>query len=93
MTSRARRRSRFRVIGNPLIRKLVKPIKVARSRFANQVYVDQLLVVQAETQMGTADTAVLWEANPAMARKLTGFDLANRCLDHSTKLTALFFRD
>ena len=28
-----------------------------------------------------------------MARKLTGFDLANRRLDQPTKLTALLFRD
>src|ERR1039458_7348973 len=43
--------------------------------------------------MRTADTAVLRKANPAVARKLTGFDLANRCLDQLTKFTALFLGD
>ena len=43
--------------------------------------------------MRTADATVLRKANPAVAGKLTGFDLANRCLDQSTKLAPLFLRD
>ena len=36
-------------IGSLLVHKLVKPIKVARSRSANQVNVDQLLVVSRQS--------------------------------------------
>jgi len=66
-TNNARRRLSFGdIIGNPLVHKLVKPIKVARSRPTDQVRFNQLLVIEAETQMSAAHTAVLWEPNPAV---------------------------
>src|ERR1019366_4321592 len=75
-TNKARRRSSFgAAIGNPLIHKLVKPIKVARSRTTDEVRVDQLLVIEAETQVRAADAAVLRETNTAVTSKLACFDL------------------
>src|SRR5271170_4063908 len=59
-TNKARRRSSLGAsIGGPLIHKLVKPIKVARSWSTNQVDVDQLLVIEAEAQVRAADATVL----------------------------------
>jgi len=57
-------------IGNPLVHKFVKPIKVARSRPSDQVRVDQFLVPKAEAQMGTARAAVLRKADTAVRGEL-----------------------
>jgi hypothetical protein len=38
-------------IGNPLVHKLVKPIKVARSRPTDQICFNQFLVIKTKTQM------------------------------------------
>src|SRR5580693_7747734 len=66
-TNNARRRLSFgSIIGNPLVHKFVKPIKIARSRPANQVLFDQLLVIETKAQMRAAETTVLREAYPAV---------------------------
>jgi hypothetical protein len=39
--------------------------------------VDQLLVVKAQTNMGTARAAVLWKTDAAMERELRGLDLVD----------------
>ena len=38
-------------MGNPLVRELVKPIKVARSWPTDQIRFDQLLVIEAKAGM------------------------------------------
>ena len=51
-TNKARRRLSFGdTIGRPLIHKLVKPIKVARPRFSDEVGRYQLFVAEAESQI------------------------------------------
>ena len=43
--------------------------------------------------MRAADAAVLREADTAVGRELTRFDLANRCFNETPVFVALFFRD
>jgi hypothetical protein len=57
-------------MGNPLIHKFVKPIKVARSRPTDQIRFNQLLITEAKAQMRAADTAVLREADAAVGGEL-----------------------
>jgi hypothetical protein len=73
-------------VGRPLIHKIVKPIKVARSCFADEIRIDELLVVEAKSQTAAAPATVLGEANATVRHKLTRFDLANRCFNEATKI-------
>ena len=73
-TNIARRRfSSGATMGFPLC-KLIKPIKFTRSRPACEVCLHQVLVSQTQSQIRTADTAVLGKADPAMGWETTGFD-------------------
>ena len=80
-------------MGNPLIHKFVKPIKVARSRPTDQIRFNQLLVTKAETQMRAADTAVLRETDPAVGGEKPRFKLMDGRLNQTAELPALFLRD
>ena len=79
--------------GAPLLLKLVKPIKVARSRAANEFRIPQLLIAQTESQMSAAHTSVLREADTAMGKEVTGFNLAGRGLNELAKFSTLVFTD
>ena len=76
---------------HPLVLKLVKPIKVARSWTANQFRFHQLLVAQTKSQMRAAHTAVLREADSAVGREVAGFDLADGGLNQLAELPPLLF--
>src|ERR1700674_2665845 len=77
-TIKARRRLSFGgTRGLPLVVKMVKPIKVTRSGTADQFGIDQLLVAQAQTQLGAAHAAVLRKADAAVRQELADFDLAD----------------
>ncbi|MHB8616034.1 MAG: hypothetical protein ACYC93_08180, partial [Candidatus Acidiferrales bacterium] len=54
----------------PLILKLVKSIKVTCSGSTNELGFDHRLIFKTESQMGTADAAVLRESNAAVRQKL-----------------------
>ena len=43
--------------------------------------------------MGTADASVLWKTDPAMRKKMAGFNLLDGCFYQLAKLPALFFFD
>src|SRR6266851_6580729 len=43
--------------------------------------------------MRTADTAVLWESNPAVRGKMPGFDLVDCGFHHTAEFSSLFFGD
>jgi hypothetical protein len=53
------------------VHKFVKLIKVICSCNADESSVDQLLIVQAEPEVGTAHAAVPRETNTAMGRKFS----------------------
>jgi len=80
-------------IGNPLIHKFVKPIKVARFRPTDQVRFNQLLVTKAEPQIRAAHTAVLREADTAVGGEKSRFKLMDGRLNQTAEFTALFLRD
>src|SRR5271170_7692970 len=89
-TNKARRRFSLGAIGGgPLVLKLVNPIKVARSRPANQFRIQQLLISQADSQVGTTHTAVLGKSNAAGRKKLTRFNLIDCGLNQLAKFPAL----
>src|ERR1700690_1862093 len=89
-TSEARRRLSFGVTkGLPLVVKMVKPIKVTGSRTADELRVDELLVVQAQTQLGAAHASVLWEADTAVWDELACFDLTDGGSHQLAELTPL----
>src|SRR5580658_8204323 len=91
-TKSARRRLSFGAAsGLPLFVKIVKPIKVAGSCPANQIRVDQWLIVETEPKMRTAHAAVLWKADAAVRNELTRFDLAYRGFDEPAVLPPLVF--
>jgi hypothetical protein len=56
---------------------------------ADEVRVDQLLVIEAETQVRAADAAVLREPNAAVTSKLACFDLAGGCFYETPIFRAL----
>jgi hypothetical protein len=72
----------------PLILKLVNPIKVARSRPANERCIHQLLIPQADLQMRATFASVLRETNSAVRKELARFDLTDGCLYQLTELPA-----
>ncbi len=43
--------------------------------------------------MGTANTSVLWKANPAVREKMAGFNLLDGCFYQFAKFPTLFFID
>src|SRR5271170_1459400 len=91
-TNKARRRFSLGAIGGgPLVLKLVNPIKVARSRPANQFRIQQLLIPQADSQMRAAHTSVLGKTDSAVRQELPRFNLIYRSLDQLAKLPALLF--
>src|SRR6185312_3012395 len=93
-TNRARWRLSFGVTRScPLIRKLVKPIKVTCSWPSDEGRIDQLLVLQAQSQMRTARAAVHRETNAAVGREQARFDLADGGLDQMSIFVLLFFSD
>src|SRR6266849_10469868 len=93
-TIRALRRLSFGgTSGLPLVVKVVKPIKVAGSGFADEFGLDELLVSQAEPQISAAHAAVLREANAAVRQELAGFDLAGRGFNQLAELPTLLFSD
>jgi hypothetical protein len=61
--------------------KFVNPIKVARSRPANQFCFEQLLISQADPQMGAAHTSVLGKTDSAVRKELARFNLICGCLN------------
>jgi len=77
----------------PLIRKLVKPIKVTRSRPTNELGFDHRLIFEAESEMGAADAAVLREANAAVRQKPARLDLGGSHLDQLAELLPVFLGD
>src|SRR5271170_2029227 len=77
--------------GGPLLLKLVNPIKVARSRPTNEFRIQQLLISQANPQMGAAHTSVLGKSNSAVRKELARFNLIGRCLNELAKLPTLLF--
>ena len=77
-------------IGNPLIHKFVKPIKVAGSRPTDEVRFNQVLITEAKTQMRAADTAVLRETDAAVGGELPGFQLLNGRFNQTAEFTPLF---
>src|ERR1019366_7289087 len=93
-TIKARRRLSFGATkGLPLVVKMFKPIKVARSRTADEFGVDERLVAEAQPQLGATQTSVLREANAAVRSKLACFDLADRGSDQLAELTPLLVAD
>jgi hypothetical protein len=80
-------------IGLLSIHKLVKPRKVTRSWYEDEIGIDQLLVIEAKTKMRAAHATVLWETNPAVGRESGGLDLADCGSDELAKLGALLFRN
>jgi hypothetical protein len=72
---------------------LVKPIKIGCSRSANEFGIHQLLIPQAEAQMGTADASVLWKTDPAVREKMAGFNLLDGCFYQLAKFPTLFCID
>ena len=93
-TKTARRRLISGVtIATQLIHKLVKPGKLIPSRCANQIRIDQLLIVETEANMRTARAAVLRKPDTTVERELRGLDLADRRCQKATKFQSLFFRD
>src|SRR6202021_3942275 len=89
-TNKARRRfSLGSASTRPLVVKLVKPIKICCSRAANEFGIHQLLIPQAEAQMGTAGTSVLWNANCAVRKKMAGFNLLDGCFHQLAKFPTL----
>src|SRR5271170_6688278 len=89
-TNKARRRFSLGAIGGgPLLLKLVNPIKVARSRPANQFRIQQLLIPQADPEMRAAHTAVLGESDSTVRKELTRFNLVDRRLHQLAKFPAL----
>src|SRR5579862_1076655 len=93
-TNRARRRfSLGSTNTRPLVVKLVKPIKINCSRSANEFGIHELLISQAEAQMGTADASVLWKANPAVRQKMASFNLLDGGFHQLAKFPTLFFVD
>ena len=72
---------------------MVNPIKVARSRPANEFRIHQLLIPQADAQMWAAYAAVLGESNSAVGKKMARFNLVDGCLHQLTKIPALLFID
>jgi hypothetical protein len=58
---------------------------------ADEICIDELLVVEAKPQMATTEATVQGEADPTVRGKLDRLDLANCCFDESTKFLALFF--
>src|SRR5271154_3140335 len=75
--------------GGPLLLKLVNPIKVARSRPANEFKIQQLLIPQANPQMRAAHTAILGKSDSAVRKELPRFNLIHGCLDQLAKLPPL----
>ncbi len=75
--------------GLPLVVKLVKPIKVAGSGFADKFGLDKVLVAQAEAQAGAAQAAVLGEADATVGGEEPSLDLGNGLLDQLAVLLAL----
>src|SRR6266480_837205 len=81
-TNKARRRLSFGgSIARPLIHKLVKPIKVARSRFSNEVRRYELFVAEAEPQMRAAHASVPRKPNAAVRIEVSRLNLVYRCFD------------
>src|SRR5208283_5650654 len=79
-------------IGAPrLIHKLVKPGKVVPSCRPNETRIDQPLIVETETDMGTADATVLGKADSAVGGELGGLNLADCGSDEVAKFQALLF--
>ena len=76
-----------------LIHKVVQPGKVIHSRSADKICRNQRLIVEAQAEMGTAHTTVLWKADTAVRRKLGGLDLPDRRFNEPTKFQPLFLRD
>ena len=60
-----------------MLLKMFKPIKIACSRLAPELRVDYGLVPQAQPPMRAAGASIHREADAAVRRELTGFDLAN----------------
>ena len=79
--------------GLPLIQKLVKPIKIARSRATNKFRFNKLLVSETQAELRTADTAVLREPDAAMRIEVTRLDLMDGGFYQPAKFLPLFFRD
>src|SRR5215470_5089976 len=78
-TNKARRRLIFGDgIGRPLIHKLVKPIKVARPRFSDEVGRYQLFVAEAESQMRAAHASVPRKPNAAVWVEVPRLNLVYR---------------
>ena len=89
-TNKARLRLSFGgVIGRPLIRKLVKPIKVARFCLADEVHRYQVVVVKAQPQMWAAHAALLRKPDTAVWIEVPCLDLVYRRLHQSAKFLTL----
>src|SRR2546429_9089821 len=90
---RSRRRLSFgTAIGRPLIHKLVKPVKVARSCLADEIRRDQVVVAEAKSQIRAGHAAVLRKPNAAVWIEVPRLDLVyRRLLDQSAKFLTLFF--
>src|SRR5207245_9702634 len=76
----------------PLIHKLVKPIKVARSRTTNKFRLNKLLVSETQPQLRATDAAVPRETDAAVRQELASFNMAGRRLDHTAELLSLLVR-
>ena len=78
--------------GCPLVLKLVKPIKVARSRSADEFGINELLTPETQTQMRTAYASILRKPNPAVWLEVSGFYLPNRVKCDLAKLSPFLVR-
>src|SRR6266853_1408163 len=91
-TNRARLRFSLGISGGWLVRKVIKDTKGA-SRPANQSRLNQILLTQAKSQVGTTHAGVLWEADAGVRQKAARLNLSNRFLDQRSELLALLLRD
>jgi hypothetical protein len=71
---------------------LVKPNKIA-SRTTQQSGINQRLLLETESQIGAAGTAVLGKTDTGVGQELAGFDAVNAILDEFTELAPLLVRD
>src|SRR5205807_1038615 len=89
-TRRARLRLSFGATsGLPLIRKLIKPIKVAPSCFSDEVRRYELVVAKAESQVRAAHASVPRKPNAAVRIEVPRLNLVYRCFYQPAKFLTL----
>jgi hypothetical protein len=88
-TNSARLRLSSGGMGGYLINKFVKQTKID-SRFAHEGCLDQVMLVEAKPDEGTACTRILGEADAAMGQEQSGLNPVDSVFDQSCELLPLF---